>query len=160
MFRRFISMLVLAGYFAGQLAMVPHAHAASDADHENQPHFHGRWLTDWLNHGGRANADHSHHAHGGHDHSHGHSLPADSGSLPHSPPPEHSDDCILLPDFSNTAILQKDAKHSAAIGDVALPVECDLGPVKAARFSSVHHPQFNEWASGRHLYLTLRALRI
>ncbi len=58
MFRRGMSILVLLGFFANQLAMIPHTHGGDWPEHESQPHIH------------LAAAGHSH-SHD-HDHQHGH----------------------------------------------------------------------------------------
>lgn len=66
MFRRCVSLCVLAVFLASQLAAVPHAHGATSPEeqqkHSATPHFHCEWFGD---------TDHDHdHSHGGHSHSH------------------------------------------------------------------------------------------
>jgi hypothetical protein len=74
--RRCISLCVIIGVFASQLAMVPHAHAGMSPverqQHGGTPHFHGGWQ------------GHGHHVHG-HSHngrSHHHDCPTESESAP------------------------------------------------------------------------------
>jgi hypothetical protein len=49
MLRRVVSIFVMLGYLAGQLAAVPHAHAG-DGDHDHdarEPHFHLAWFGEY-----------------------------------------------------------------------------------------------------------------
>jgi hypothetical protein len=65
MFRRCVSLLVIAGFLASQLAVIPHTHGAASAEeqreHDATPHCHI----------GHAHHGHSH-AHCGHTHAHSH----------------------------------------------------------------------------------------
>jgi hypothetical protein len=67
MFRGCVSLLVLVGFIASQLAVMPHAHGAASAEeqrnHDATPHFHWNSLS------------HSH-SHSGHNHAHPHHTSA------------------------------------------------------------------------------------
>ena len=67
MFRGCVSLLVLIGFLASQLATIPHAHGAASAEeqrnHDATPHFHGN------------SPSHSH-SHSGRNHAHPHHTPA------------------------------------------------------------------------------------
>jgi hypothetical protein len=66
MLRRYVSLVVIVGFLAGQLAVMPHAHGTGSASdqqkHAATPHFHGKWF-------GHAGHDHGH-SHRGYTHSH------------------------------------------------------------------------------------------
>lgn len=84
MFRGCISLVVIAGLFASQMAAVPHAHGGSSAEdrheHDARPHFHCKWFS----------AGHCVHKHGGKERSHGTPAP-----VPVSVGSErNSDDCL------------------------------------------------------------------
>jgi hypothetical protein len=76
MFQRCVSLLLILGLLASQLATVPHAHGAIPAEdqreHDAAPHFHCDWL-------GQAEHDHNHEHHS-HHHSHFGQRPADESS--------------------------------------------------------------------------------
>ncbi len=66
MFRRLVSLLVLAAYTVSYLAVVPHAHASA-ADGEQQrlesaPHIHLEWFTGGHSHSPASTEPHTHEA--------------------------------------------------------------------------------------------------
>jgi hypothetical protein len=159
MFRRFVSLLVLIGFLANQLAAIPHAHAGYSEEqqrqHDAQPHVHV----------GRGN--HAHH------HGHSHDQPSDrQPAEKHSPvkvPPlssgvrdfsvEYDLDAIYLPSSASLAVKDPSTANAAAalFGDLdSTSTSADLKP--RCLCAPIHPP--NRDARGAKLYLILRALRI
>ena len=89
MFRCGLSILVLLGFFANQLAMIPHNHAVDWPGHGTRPHIH------------LASSSHSH-SHG-HDHHHGHShhggskKPVEQPQDSMEPLAEHDANALYVP---------------------------------------------------------------
>ena len=150
MFRRVVASLLVLGYIAGQLASLPHAHAAWDAEHENLAHLHSGWFTSWFSKDG--------HSHGCGHHSHVEKIATAAATLSQQQGHEH--DCILLPDPVDSAPDGKNLTATAELGhcaaifatssELVLPSErrvCDVYPL-------------DELASPLALYLALRNLRI
>lgn len=155
MFRRCISLLVIAGLFASQLAAVPHAHGGlSDAEqqrHDATPHFHANW----LGHG-----DHGH-SHGGHRHepaeqANGQPLSTEIGG------PDHDASAIFVPIQSAAPVTASQQESAAAAWQLAALVPAsdglsDIGPSLGS--TPPWHPP-DEVLDGSDTYLTLRNLRI
>lgn len=151
MFRRIIASLLLIGYLAGQLATMPHAHAAWDAEHEKVAHIHGGWFTRWFDREG--------HSHGCSAHCHrGQSAAEKSETSPQEQPHDH--DCILLPQPVVATPFGKDATTSVGLGHLMaiFSVPTEVTPPSEHVICRPAPP--NESASPLALYLTLRTLRI
>ena len=149
MFRRCVSLLVLLGFIAGQLATVPHAHGANchsgGHEHDSRLHFHL----------------------GGHDHPHRHDQGGRHGAVPGESFPvpggstgkqDHDADAIYLADGAAIALA---AGHESA-GGAATFVSAEV-PGKVWQFdggaAAPFHPPDSLPAVGK-LFLTLRTLRI
>lgn len=164
MFRRFVSLLVIAGYAISHLAVVPHAHgSASDGDQQrlhSAPHFHLAWFSGGHSHAGdTATHDHSH--------EHSHASPAEAAALADdakkrghigSPPDA---DAVFVPQ----ATIAADQRELQSAGNVALSDIYGLHPA-VAEVTGRDGVQFWRWRppdrvdDGSQLYLTLRTLRI
>src|SRR5882724_3954977 len=87
MFRSLVSIAVLLGFVAGQLAALPHAHAfaslAEQRQHDARPHVH---------------VGHSH----GHEHDHHHDSPSGEQEVPNDRSDGHDADALYLPATSGT----------------------------------------------------------
>jgi hypothetical protein len=157
MLRRSLSMLVMLGYLAGQLAAVPHAHA-DDPAHEHQlalPHIH---LADL---GGVAHG-HKH----GHGHVHRHEAPASQreGASHHDRlqgSGDHDEDAIYLPTPAyGSAISGADqVKVLATPAFLHFVANTSFLGALAADHAALHRPPC-EQASACTFCLSMRALRI
>jgi hypothetical protein len=162
MLRRCLSLMVLVGFLASQLAAMPHAHAAVSADeqaeHDATPHFH------------LGSAGHHHHDHGD-SHSHKGQHSHQGHSKPAKVPADGQIAILDMPgiDHDATAISVTTAYASSASGDERVATDrhdsCD---VEAWAFRSdappmvrpiPWHPPDEAW-DGSGIYLTLRNLRI
>ena len=147
MFQRVVSILVLIGFIAGQLAAVPHAHCgyspAEQREHDARPHVHV--------------GSHSH----DHSHSHSHASGSKSPDSPDYPPAreevEHDADAVSLPSGVFTACSREDQRtltssYPIIAADVAaqLPLPAALAPADPP---DVRSP-------GAKVFLKLRNLRI
>ena len=168
MFRRAVSLLVIAGLIVGQLAAIPHAHGAMSAEeqreHDATPHFHNRWL-------GHPHHDHAH-PHGGHSHSHSakvhpkHSKPAsdDSSTQPLGLVPSgsaHDADAIYLPHAGAPSMTSHKVTIAWAlqVGKLTPLAFCfAVSQAKGEDYLRWHPPDEVQDASD--YYLTLRNLRI
>lgn len=146
MVRRSISLLLLLGVVANQLASIPHGHDTHGAnEHDARPHVHLAWF--WHGH------DHA-------DHRHEHSGPqACGGSVRHDN--DHDADAIYLAiSFGLTRAAANDfgAVRIAPIAalSVALPSCLPFGDRSTAAWAELHPLRAPDCA----LYLALRALRI
>ncbi|MEX2025830.1 MAG: hypothetical protein WEH44_00995 [Pirellulaceae bacterium] len=147
MFRRLVAILTLLGFFAGQLAMVPHAHAAGSPDeqrqHSSRPHIHV---------GGH-----------GHAHDHSHTTPAsDRSSLGDigAPGLDHDADAIYLSDGNSTLGTARDER--VVITTIVLSADLLTGswqPLAQQGLAVPFHPP-DRFPAGSKLFLTLRTLRI
>ncbi|HUE74253.1 MAG TPA: hypothetical protein VMP01_25455 [Pirellulaceae bacterium] len=145
MFRRCVAAFVLLGFLAGQLAMVPHAHAAGSPDaqrqHSTRPHFHV----------------------GGHAHDHSHAPPAGERSpldWISAPGHDHDADAIYLSDGNSTLGTARDER--VAITTIVLSADLLTGswqPLAQQDLAVPFHPP-DPFPAGRKLFLTLRTLRI
>lgn len=168
MLHRCISLLVILGLFAGQLAAVPHAHAELSTEdrqeHDATPHIHCHW------------PGHDHHGH--YDHGHGHSngdqprhhfggvgpadRPADRSPQDGVSEFDHGASMICVP-VTMTAVAagRQVAQASTAQWWTAHAVLANIGPNLGKRGDSNgswRPPDFLRDGSG--IYLTLRQLRI
>jgi hypothetical protein len=162
MFRRCVSILVLLGFVAGQLAAVPHAHGGCSSEqqreHDARPHVHV----------GSCSHSHDHNdSHDGHSHSHATDKPApasgeqlsNSGCGPYV---EHDADAIYLPCGASSPVAVKDQRTASSAdpissADTASYATCLLPDPRNAS-APIHPP--NGHSSGAKLFLTLRNLRI
>jgi hypothetical protein len=151
MFRKGLSLIVMLGFVLGQMAALPHAHAASStpANHDSRPHIH---VPCFAANGHSHDEGHHHHADG----SHHHSPVCDHEKQGH----DHDSDAVYLPNnmgdsLPSTMVASVDCLQNVA----ALPERCAfLNPPHA---NSVIGPYFSdECSSAQPLYLALRALRI
>ncbi len=169
MFRRGVSFLVLVGFLASQLAVMPHAHGSATPEeqqkHDAAPHFHCAWL-------GHSDHDH-HHGHSSAGHGHSHHATQHEGGLKSSTDSsdgqsltsglrgaDHDADAIFVSEQAATASRSTDQLVSAwqLVGSAPLPtclgdVQSGLGP------SPRWHPP-DEVLDASDTYLTLRNLRI
>ena len=153
MARRCTTTMLMMAYLATQLAMVPHAHGASEnqsSDHNARPHVHISWF------------GHIEHSHDDgcayHDECDGsYSQPI---SFHFAPAHDHDSDAIYLPNDAGVSLPVKSVVAPSNFQDVStLAVATTRTPTAvcetwaAADFSDKCSP-------GRPLYLVLRALRI
>ena len=168
MFRRCVSLLVIAGFLASQLAAIPHAHGNASAEeqreHDAKPHCHF----------GHTHHDHGH-SHSGHNHPH--ELPGqdqEEGSRPLSGgtdtelletgllATDHDANAIFLPGRAWTASTTSQKDHAQSVWQIsaltANPVNLGNVPSFAKSAPRWHPPDEVLDASGS--YLILRNLRI
>ena len=157
MFRRCISILVLVGFLAGQLAAAPHAHGGYSAqqqrEHDAKPHVH-------VGHGGHT---HPHHSHSATPKSHSPKTDA----TPSSGPVQLAGDCSF--DHERDAVYLATGAISAAgikeqgsdIGELSVDPVANVASLLAPACRDVppFHPPDRE-AFVAKLFLTLRTLRI
>jgi hypothetical protein len=160
MLRRGLSIVLILGYVASQLAAVPHAHSGDPfhQNHASAPHVHLSWFGD------------THHAHRHNRHDHGDHQPAGrsetalpfSSGVVQSAGHDHDADAIYLPTVV-AAGKTTDARHSMLVSDEA-PVTSDAGSLSASvilhsSFLIRHsRPNHSVWHCA--LYLQLQTLRI
>lgn len=170
MFRRCISFLVMVGFFASQLASVPHAHAGSSAEerqkHDATPHFHVEWFCGDDAHGESCD-------HGEHSHSHDGQHPdkpvqspfSDSEDQPHSDGLNciaHDTNAIFAPSqvVAISIPAHNDTKAVAeqfAAVNLLTEIRSDIWPSLPCK-QPLHPPDAVQ--DGSDTYLTLRNLRI
>jgi hypothetical protein len=164
-FRRFVTLLLIVTYVAGQLATMPHAHAVSIAGHGARPHVHTNSLARLLP--GNGHSQHNHDHGGSHEHSHyqvhehrcSHEAPNDT------PAPRddrgHDADCVYLSDslIAQASVSWDNCTQVAGDADL-LDALFDDGPDLAAFRSFQTHGPPDVVVSGRQLLLKLRTLRI
>ena len=153
MFRKGLSLIVMLGFVMGQMAALPHAHAASStpANHDSRPHIHVPcFAANGHSH------DEGHHQHHHADGSHHHSPVSDDQKQSHN----HDSDAVYLPNnmgdsLPSTMVASVDCLQNVS----ALPKLCAfLNPPHA---NSVIGPYFSdECSSAQPIYLALRTLRI
>jgi len=143
MLRRCISLLLVIGFIAGQLAPVPHAHGAGDAAvHDARPHVHLAWFCH----------DHEHE-----QHDHGHQTAPPRSLYPGC---DHDSDAVY---FDSNPIPNRIAGPDLAkvtsepIAPLYLAVST-CTPTDRPSAMWAHTPSLR--APDCALYLTLRALRI
>jgi hypothetical protein len=164
MIRRGVSLLVIAGLIAGQLAAIPHAHGAmtpeEQSEHNAVPHFHVT-RSDHADHG------QSHHGHG-HSHSAKGHEEAKRSSKPSNASPsgtgrgEHDANAVYLAPHARALSVQSHKAAAASTLQLAKLTPLAICPTasqaKASNFRHWHPPDAVQDASG--CYLTLRNLRI
>jgi hypothetical protein len=154
MIRRCTTTLLMMVFLAGQLAVVPHAHASciqeQPPDHDARLHVHVSCF------------DHDEHSHDdGHLHHHecdnGHSQPHASQSIPAQ---DHDRDAVYLPTNAGDSLLVKSVVPPGSFQVVAsFVVAATLAPSAASEsWAAADFP--DKCSPGCPLYLALRALRI
>lgn len=167
MFRGCISVFVIAGLFASQLAAVPHAHGGSSAEdrheHDAKPHFHCNWLS----------AGHDVHEHGGKAHSHATPAPvrvpvgSESNSDDSLPPEagwntDHDANAVYVLNQAAPGPTTNSTQGIASAGQLAFcfpPTVWHSSLSFVARSVPCWHPP-DEVLDASDAYLTLRNLRI
>lgn len=160
MVRRCISLLVVAGILAGQLATIPHAHArlsaAEQKRHDATPHFHSH------------RARHAHHGHG-HQHRHAPKVPRRelqqrplqvAGDSTDSPVEAdgHESSAFFVP-VSAPSTAQKGLGAFANPKASSTPATGILLVASQLKLASPPWHPPDEVLDGSNLYLTLRTLR-
>ena len=147
MFRRLVASLTLFAFLAGQLAMIPHAHAAltgsEHREHDARPHFHLSGQGD--------------------GHYHEHADPRQSEDRSHrakidGPVIDHDATAIYLPDGNSTAASGKRGSADSLNASIDLPADARLLPAQEGLAAPFHPP--NAARPVGKLFLTLRTLRI
>ena len=172
MFRRCLSLLVIAGFLASQMALVPHAHGIVSANeqqkHDATPHIHCGWF---------GSSDHGHcHAHG--DRCHGKHSHSDSGEQAvevsqtaagdeanpdlcieqsHS---DHDADAVFLSGLTVATSTKKVQVDSAWQVFWQCPLSCSLHQIQASTSPPLHWETPDVVQDASDSYLTLRNLRI
>lgn len=163
MLQRCISLFVIVGFVASQLAAIPHAHSwcssTEQQKHDSTPHVH----LDWL-----ASSNHRHeHSHGGRTHSHSHNEHSDSTpaedqneSAPVQDSGDHDASAISvsvllgMPASGGNGVTGTTTSQLQAV-DVPTVCHIDLKSFRPINW----HPPDSAWADS-HLYISLRNLRI
>lgn len=168
MFRRCISLLVIVGLFASQLAAIPHAHAGNSAEeqqkHDATPHFHSKWFGGGHDHG---------HPHGGRSHSHvgeRKEKPASESAGDSKDQPlsdglngnDHDANAVYVPLHAGAPSTNSQNESKAAASQIAATavlteVLRDAWPTVSST-PPLHPPGAVQ--DGSDIYLTLRNLRI
>lgn len=161
MFRRCLSLLVIAGLLASQLAVIPHVHGSATPEeqqkHNATPHIHCAWL-------GHSGHDHSHsgkgHSHPGSHHDEG-AKPATDDSDGHPlaiglSGADHDTDAIFVSDQAATASRQVSAWQPAALA----PLFTGINDLRSRQSPSPRWHPPDEVLDASDTYLTLRNLRI
>ena len=164
MFRRCVSLLMIAGMFASQLAAIPHAHGATSREeqrkHDATPHFH------WF---GNCQHCHSHshsHAHGKNDH-HRHETASEHDKSDRETPPDgnsldHDADALYLGGGTNCTMVSSTQVSSARIllTTLQVPVATSICGIEAKEVRGLSWRPPDQVIDGSEIYLTLRTLRI
>ena len=153
MFRRYMSIISMLAFLAGQLASVSHAHAVigESSGHDDRPHVHVACVV------------HSDHCHED-EHSHQHTVCGDLSHTPACDPQteqeKHDRDAVHLPNVLGDSL---HAKTVVALGQlqVHLALVVAVVPVSTYGAESSGEAFFpSECSDTCPLYLALRALRI
>ncbi len=166
MFRRYVTIVLILGYVASQMASLSHAHGSQPAGHDERPHVHGSWITRLLGIADEAtnerDASHRHHDHSHGGHSHTHDRPQ-APSVPTEPAnPDHDSTCIYLADGghgalnSGTGAFFASVFHQAHFADEAVCSHLQATPIIVRQ---LQRPP-DSLLSGCALILKLRTLRI
>lgn len=162
MFRHCVSLLVIVGLLASQLAAVPHAHGATSPEeqrkHDATPHIHLF-----------GNGSHSHsHSHAKDDHHHHHeSVPSDDGSAnqplaPGGDAPEHDSDAFYF--VASPSVFAGSTTQVHTISELLVALQAPAAgwaggrQAEFARGLPWHPP--DTVLDDSEAYLTLRTLRI
>jgi len=147
-------MVLMLGYLAGQLAVVPHAHGRCSenqpSDHNTRPHIH----VAWFEHVGHSHDDGRIHHHEC-DGSHSQSASSDSNAGHDG----HDSDAVYLPNdigvsLPSQSVTSLDSLQAVSMLALAVPTPTAISERLAdANFAG-------ECSPGCPLYLALRALRI
>lgn len=163
MFRRTVSLLIIVGMLASQLAAVPHAHGATSEEakrkHDATPHFH------WFGH--CSNCKSHSHDHGKHCHQHEHPTSEDrpterKESQPVGDTMDHNADAIYV--VGGTTLTVGSATQQAAVQSVLAALQMPIATSIVA--VEVVIPAERTWRPPDQVlddsdaYLTLRTLRI
>lgn len=159
MFRRCVSLLMIVGMFASQLAAIPHAHGATSREeqrkHDATPHFH------WFGH------CHSH-THGKHDHHHQQDQTSKNDTSDRQTPrpagtdSDHDADAVYL--ASGTSCTLDSGAQVSSVRILLFALQVPVAPSncgidgKAVRGLPLRPP--DQVLDGSEIYLTLRTLRI
>jgi hypothetical protein len=159
MFRRFVSLTVLAAFAVAQWAATPHVHAAA----ENGGHSHSPGQASHIH----LTHDAASHSHGGHSHTHHHVASVEpQAQEPATPigftaaPLNHGDDAVYLPSVTTPTprdIAGLDSPATVGEGLTSEPVPAPLEMVGRFDFASGGPPLHG---GGCALILALRSLRI
>jgi len=164
MFQRCVSLLVLAGFLASQLAAMPHAHGVDDGEQRDlstKRHFHWAWFVD-------VHGDHDH-THLSHRHTHaGHGCSYDAPQESEAAQTglvvgqwtcgDHDFDAVFVPEPTVGTSPQHDPQAWQLASIVALPEE--LGQLVSAGERPVPWHPPDEILDASDTYLTLRMLRL
>jgi hypothetical protein len=165
MFRRCVSLLLIVGMFASQLAAVPHAHGATSQEeqrkHDATPHFH------WFGYCQHCHS-HSHsHAHGKHGHHHHETASEHDNSDRQTPRPDgnsldHDADAIYLGGGTNCTMGSSTRVSSTQVLLIALqtPVATSICGIEAKEVRGLPWRPPDQVLDDSETYLTLRTLRI
>ncbi len=163
MFRRWLTIVLVVGYIACQMAVVPHAHAHQGADHDLRAHVHWDWFSGQHERREAATTDsHAHAGHEHHGHHHGHSYKqppvAPTSTVPDGT--DHDATCVYVPNcehVSSTASpILSDLNELATVIDAA----DFFASVAPPLLPSFHAPPEDLLVGGCALILRLRTLRI
>lgn len=165
MFRRSVSVLVIAGFLANQLAVIPHAHGAASTDeqqkHNATPHLH----CEWHDHAVYDHADHDHgHSHSGNGHK-GNAKPSSNDSEGPSLAiglcgVDHDIDVIMVSIQATTASRSQNQVVSEWQFAALAPLPTCLGEFQSSFGQSTRWVSPDKVLDGSDIYLTLRNLRI
>jgi hypothetical protein len=158
MYRRLVSISMLAGFLMAQWAAMPHGHAHREPlNHDASPHVHLSAVS------GSSHSHEHRHAHGagqvnGHAADMAHEQVAPNGDL--SPVSDHDDDAVYLPSSASPSADRVDSGKSLAPSVVFHVVDCTwtaeslaVNQVASLLLRGAHAPSFD-------VCLALRALRI
>jgi len=160
MFRRIVSIVVVLGLLAGNLAAVPHAHsgmtAAEHEAHDATPHFHLPTACGGL-------SGHSHGPGHAHQHFHGDRTPSASANVPviaSLAAIDHDSNAIYTPDSvgRNSNVDTAAAVPSRLLASPSFEWAISGDAAHASRWQKA--PQEESRGDTAPLYLVLRTLRI
>jgi hypothetical protein len=178
-FRRCLTVLLIASYLATSLARGPHAHASQPSDHGAHPHVHLDWMARLFGSvaGHVKDQDYEDQHHGYHHHHHDDHHPADGHGHTHSAPhglpdqiPEpipngdqnHDSTCVYVADDPHVTgpskSVSEDIRAIAQIVVFDVIVENIAVPM-LLRPEWAHAPP-DSLAAANDLFLKLRTLRI
>jgi hypothetical protein len=159
MLRRSLSIALILGYLASQLAAVPHAHGGSSENqssgHNVRPHIHISSFN-LFDHSHDRHSDDGHAHHHECDDSHSHSA-SSSSNAEHD---DHDNDAVYLPNDTGFSLPSKSVVSLDCLQSVStLAIAAIATPAARSEPSAVAYSP-GECSLGCPLYLALRALRI